>query len=158
MAISVEVQNVVTVVGKTFQVPLSLIRGVDGALYTTGDAFGDRFSIEVPKSGIIQSVRFFDLDDEGVNMEINLFSAPFTATANNAAFAISDDDLKKLEVSVLVDTFRDFGNNQMGVVDNLGISYWAPERKLWGQWVARGGPTIAAGSEPLFSIRILADE
>jgi len=112
----------------------------------------------VPKSGIIQSIRFYDLDDEGLNMELALFREDFTAQADNAAFVVADNELVKLAVGILIDTWRDYGNNQVGVEDNLGIAYRAPLSRLWGQWITRGGPTIAAGSSPSWAMTILADE
>ena len=74
------------------------------------------------------------------------------------AFAVSDQDLMNVAATALVNTFRDAANNQIGEIDNLGIAYTAPQGVLWLQCVTRGGPTIAAGAEPLLKLTILSDE
>ena len=149
----------IPVANKTVKIGPFRIEGIPGAvLYTTADAFGSKMQILVPTSGIIQKVIMYDPDDEGVNTELWFFDQDFTATADNAAFAISDADLTNVEATILIDTFRNAGNNQIGEEDNLGIAYNAPSGALWLQCVTRGGPTIAAGSEPLLAISILADD
>lgn len=145
---------------KTVSIGPVQIAGVGtAALYTTGDAFGTTTKILVPKSGIIQGIRFYDLDNEGVNMEAYFFrQAPAGLAADNAAVSVPDDQLHLIEASILIDTWRTFAAAQLGVEDNLGISYTAPSGALWVHWVTRGGPTIAAGSIPLFKLLILSDE
>ena len=148
----------ILVANHTVRVGPVRIEGTSTGLYTTADAFGAKFSVLVPTSGVIQSVQFYDLDDEGVNTEIWLFNQDFTGTTDNLAFAVSDTDLLKVVSSILVNTFRDAASNQIGVLDNLGISYIAPTGRLWIQCVTRGGPTIAAGQEPFLAFTILSDD
>ena len=155
----VSIDGVTTVSGKTVRIGPLGIPGVGAAVaYTANDAFGTLQRIEVPASGIIQSVRFFDLDDEGLNMELLLFSQQPAAETDNDPISVADNELAKLECSILIDTWRDLIDNQVGVEDNLGIAYTAPKRELWAQWVSRGAPTIAATAIPLWSMIMLADE
>ena len=115
--------------------------------YASGDAFGLSFTIDVPKEGVISSVIFYDLDDEGLNKEIFLANLAFTETADNAAFAVSDADLLNSIGVISIDTWYNYGNNQLGIA-TPAIWYTAPERKLWCQFITRGADDIAAGSLP----------
>lgn len=131
------------------------IPGTDTAAYAAGDAMGTRFFVEVPTTeGIIANVVFLDRDDEGVSMDLALFEAEFLETANNAAFAVTDGDLLNCLGFVSVTRYSNFSVNQVGVGEPA-LTYRAPEKKLWGQWVTRGAPTLAAGSEPWFYLVIL---
>lgn len=159
MTTETRIKGPVLVMGRTVRIGPVQIPGIGAAvLYTANDAFGIQETLDVPKSGIIQSLRVYDLDDEGLNMTLLLFRAPPTQETDNAAISISDKDLLKLEVAILVDTWHDLIDNQVGAEDNLGIAYTAPLGQLWAQWVTRGGPTIAADNEPWWEMIILADE
>lgn len=126
-----------------FQVP-----GIGtAAAYATGDAFGDKFVIDVPLEGMISNLVFYDLDDEGIAKDLVMFAEDFTATADNAAFAVSDDDLLNSVGTISVDQFYDFGNNQMGI-GRPAWGYVAHHPRLWCQFVTRGADNIAAGSIP----------
>lgn len=146
--------------GKTLHVgPIGIPGIVPAVLYSANDVVGTIHAVEVPKSGIIQSVRFYDKDDEGANMTLLLFrEEPSADETDNAQPSLTDDDLSRLEAAILVDTWHDLVDNQIGTEDNLGIAYTAPEEKLWALWITRGSPTIAAANTPLWSMTILADE
>lgn len=144
--------------GVTVRIGPMRIEGVGAAvLYTANDAFGTINKILVPESGVIQSITFYDKDDEGLNMTALFFREEPAAETDNAAISISDTDLLKLEAVILIDSWHDLIDNQIGREDNLGIAYTAPSGTLWVQWVTRGGPTIAAGSEPFFEVTIVSD-
>ena len=125
-----------------------LIPGVGAAVaYTSGDAFGVRFSFDVRREGTIQTAVFLDRDDEGVNKELALFSREFTATTDNAAFDVSDADLLYCVGVVNINTWYNFNSNQVGIA-SPNLFYVAPQERLWCQVVTRGADNIAAGSEP----------
>ena len=137
-----------TVVGP-YQVPgLTL-----GGAYAANDAFGGMFTIDVPKFGTITDLVFYDLDDEGLNKDVVLFTRSFTPTANDAAIALRDDELRYSIGAISVISWTDLLDNQLGRA-TPALSYVAPQGKLWGQWVTRGADNIAAGSEPLFALVI----
>lgn len=123
-------------------------------LYATGDAFGAGFTLGVPIEGTIATVVFRDYDDEGVTKELVLFNDSFTATADNAAFAVSDADLGKCVGVISIATFYNFGNNQIGIV-NPALYYLAPRGILYCQLVTRGGDTIAQGAIPDLTIMVV---
>jgi hypothetical protein len=117
--------------------------------YADGDAFGTRFTLAVPFDGIIGTVVFFDLDDEGIQKDIVLFDAEFTETADNSAFAVTDADLIRCVGVISVNAFYNFNANQIGV-STPALAYTAPEARLWGQIVTRGADNIAASNIPEF--------
>ena len=126
--------------------------------YTAGDAFGDKFVVPLPSKGIIETAIMLDLDDEGITTELWLFRTDFTATADNAAFAVTDADLPNLEAVISITNFANASNNQVGIANNLGLVYTAPTKQLYCQCVTRGTPNIAAGSRPLVALRIRSGE
>ena len=159
MPFKVEVLGMVRVGGKTVKTPLLVVPGiVTGIAYTAGDAFGDKFEIPVPLSGIIHTAVFLDKDDEGLETDVVLFTGDFTATADNAAFTVADADFHNFLSTITFAAFKNFAVNQVSSAAALGIAYVAPQGKLWAQMVARGAPNIAAGAAPMLSLTIIADE
>lgn len=152
----VSVENSVGVASKVYATPYVTIPDIGTAsAYTAADAFGGKFIFIVPSEGIIETAIMLDLDDEGINTELWLFNHDFTATADNAAFAVSDGDLANLEVVISITNFVNAANNQVGIANNLSLPYTAPSGSLWGQCVTRGAPNIAAANIPKIALRIL---
>lgn len=133
---------------KVYRTLRQTVPGIGAAvLYTSGDAFGTKMIFPVPVEGTISNIHFIDHDDEGLAKELVLFDRDFTETADNAAFAPSDDDMRNCIGVISITNFYNFSLNQMGE-GTPALGYIAPEGKLWGQWVTRGGDTIAAGASP----------
>lgn len=156
----VEVKGIVHVVGKTIQTAFIEVPGIGtGAAYATGDAFGTKFVFDgVPKSGVIHTAIFLDKDDEGIETDLVMFSADFSATADNSAFAVSDSDMENFIGTITWDTFKNFVNNQVSTAAALGVTYVAPGGRIFCQCVTRGTPNIAAGNEPKIRLLILSDD
>ena len=108
MAVPVTVEGVVRVTGKIVKVgPFPVATGLN-AIYAATDAFGGKFIIAVPESGLIQGVRFIDGGDMvSTTLTVHLFNDDFTAPADNVVYDVPDDDYLKIEASILIDTFRD---------------------------------------------------
>lgn len=129
---------------------------VGTALYASGDALGSRFVIPnvVSADGgsaVLESVVVIDKDDEGVQIDFPLFTRVFTATADNAAFAVSDVDLESCIGVVSVSNYSDFANNQIGTARGLGLAFTIPEgRDLHCQAVVRGAPTFGNATDLIF--------
>lgn len=138
-----DVFSTVRVSGEKFQIP-----GIGtAAAYTAGDAFGVKFMLTVPEMGTISNVIFIDLDDEGKAKELVLFDNDFTGTADNAAFDPTDADTRNCVGVVSIDTFYNYGSNQIGV-STPALSFVAPRKVLWCQLVTRGADNIAADNIP----------
>lgn len=161
-----EVQHPVTVGSLTVSRVIDQIPGVGTAsLYTAGDAVGTKFQIpnvfRYPGAGVtLHTALFLDRDDEGVAMELVLFNADFTATADNTALSISDEDISNLVgiVSWATTDFVNYAANQVGFKVGLGLLInGGPTPHLYGQFMTRGGPTIAAANIPGVRLVFLQD-
>ncbi len=124
-----------------------------GSAYAAGEAVGTKFKIPVPKNGIIDTILLLDLDDEGIETEFWMFREDFTATADNAAFDVSDEDLLNLECVIGITNFANATSNQVGINNGLGLPFIAPNELLWCQCVTRGTPNIAALNIPRVALR-----
>lgn len=148
-----------TVVGKTFVTDVFTIPGVGAAAaYADLDAFGVAFPITVPASGVIQSAVYYDLDDEGLQVDLWFLSDKPTTQTDNAALTFNDREVQTVHGRVQFTTFADATNNQFSNLNNIGLAYVQPNRVMWVQAQTRGALNIALGSEPRFKIVILADE
>jgi len=146
-------------VGKVFKTPLMQPPGiVTGVAYTDLEAMGTAFSFRVPVSGIIQSANYYDLDDEGLQVDLLLMDNEPAVQTDNSPVSFSDDDLIKIVTRIQFTTFADVTNGQFSEVKNIGRPYVQENRVLWAQLQARGALNIAAGNLPMFRIFILADE
>lgn len=154
-----DAEALVKIAGRTFWTAPMQIPGIGtGAAYASLDAMGTIFALTgLPPSGIIQSARWYDLDDEGIAKEIWCFNGTIAGTADNAAFAPTDAELLSLECVITIANFKDASTSQMGVEDGLGISYVCPTGTFWCQVKTLGADNIAAANIPMISIRVLPD-
>lgn len=142
---------------------LSFITEVPGIApadaFDVGDQMGTVIVIEgVPPAGTIVEMKFHDLDDEGLDKEVWVFSANPTLAVSDAAFSIADvDNLSVLGVFAFT-TWRDAVNNQVGMTANTPCSYRSPNGKLYLAVKTLGVDNIAQGSMPQISLVIEAEE
>lgn len=129
------------------------------AAYANLEAIGTEFSFQVPNSGIIQSARYYDLDDEGLQVDLWLFSSRITTQTDNSALVLSDTDLiRVIDVIQFAGPFYDANTGQIATVNELGIAYVVEDGLIWAQLQARGALNIAAANLPEFQLSILAAE
>lgn len=134
--------------GELYDTGLVAIPGIGvAAAYADADAFGTIFTIVVPPVGSIAQVLMYDMDDEGVATDIVICDAPFTATADNSAFAVSDTDLLKVVGVISISTFTDLGGMRVGQA-YPAHHYTTQTGQLFCQCITRGTPTIAAANLP----------
>lgn len=152
------IKSIVNVQERLHNTDFIAIPGITiGAAHSDGDALGTMFVFEnLPKAGRIQTGIFLDLDDEGIEMDLILFNRPFTPTADDAAFAVSDSDLLKLVGHITFSTFLNYANNQSSTASGLFLTYTAPQGRLYAQMVTRGTPNIAATNIPRIGMTIEA--
>lgn len=126
--------------------------------FDAGDCFGTVMTIIVPKKGILYGATYFDLDDEGSQIDLEVFKHSITQIASDAAWAPSDTDILNFiaEIQFVGAAFDDHGTCQTCETRNLGIAYTAPVGKLYIQAVCRGTPNIAAGNVPRVQLHILS--
>lgn len=151
--------STIAVTGKLFSTPYTEIPGIGtGSVYASGDAFGTKFTFDVPKTGVIETAIILDMDDEGKTVELWLFRRDFTVTTDNDAFAVTDVDLRALEVVISITNYANANVNQVGINNGLSLIYTAPEGLLYGQCVTRDTHNIAAGNIPYIALRLLSYE
>ena len=118
------------------------------------DCMGTLFTIDVPKRGVIISATFWDMDDEGTQVDFEIFKHSVIDTANDAAFAPTDADLLEFITELAFFAFDDHGTGQTSDIKNIGKAYSAPEGKFYIKAVTRSTPTIAAGNVPRLQLQI----
>lgn len=153
-----EVGHVFTT-GGVFKTSLIRIPGIGtGSAYAAADAFGTAFALQgLPTRGTISTVVFLDHDDEGINKDLVLFQAEFTGTADNSAFAVSDDDLRNVVGVIRIANWFNFGSNQVGMSTPALYYSTRPESAstMYGQFVTRGTDNIAAANIPEFFFTVV---
>ncbi len=151
----------IKIVTKTVSCPKYPMRvpgiGVSAA-YETGDTFGTIFEVNVPPSGTILSATFWDMDDEGLQTDFEIFKDHIPSGTDNAAWAPTDISLRSFVTELAFFAFDDHGTGQTSEIKNIGKAYTAPKGKFWIQGIARGAQNIAAENIPRFQLQILSDD
>jgi hypothetical protein len=130
---------------------------VPAAAYADLDAMGQPFFFEVPESGIIVSASYADQDDEGLAVDLWLFSGPVAAQTDNSAFALPPGDALKVITVIQFTSFRDANTSQFSEVRSISKAYRCPGGRMWAAVQARGALNIATLARPYFSLDILPD-
>ncbi|KKL26396.1 hypothetical protein LCGC14_2395680, partial [marine sediment metagenome] len=87
--------------------PIALLKADTGVTIETGDTLGLVFAIAVPKSGVIYSATFWDLDNEGSQVDLEIFKDKPTQIANDAVWALSAADLPTFVIEIAFVSFDD---------------------------------------------------
>uniref|UniRef100_A0A6M3XSV7 Uncharacterized protein n=1 Tax=viral metagenome TaxID=1070528 RepID=A0A6M3XSV7_9ZZZZ len=153
-----DIENAIKALGTTDIVTCPLhpvgIPGIGAGAEDANDALGTVFTIDVPKRGVLVSATYFDLDDEGTQVNFYLFKSLPTAIADNAAWTCSDADVIKQVTRLAFFVFNDQTVSQTSEIKNIGKAYTAPEGKFYIQAQCAGTPTIATGSAPRLQLQI----
>lgn len=160
--IAIEMNRMPPVEGQTTYRMVQIPGIGTGSAYADGDAFGTLITwhnvlrAEKP-SGTIVGALLFDLDDEGLQVDVPLFTQGITVTADNSAFAPSDADLLFCRAIVPITEFYNWGSNQFG--QYTGSPKWlrADGPNLYTQCVIRGAANIAAGALPWLALVVVPD-
>lgn len=132
------------------------------AAYSALDQFGtlitfpDVFRAE-KRSGTIVNVLYYDFDDEGIGKTLLLFSRPVTAGTDNAAVALADGNALACRGSIIIGTFGDAGNWQIGQANNQALWVSGESVHLYGILTTAGADNIAAGAMPQIALVVLPD-
>lgn len=134
---------------------------VTAGVYAAGDAVGGllTFANAARVSGYGGVVKdLIVLDDAGQDavMELWLFRETFTAMADNAPWALSEADLRKLVAVISTGTWLAAGTPSVAVVE-ANQRYDCVGTSLFGQLVTRGTPTFAATDDVTVILGLLQD-
>ncbi len=125
------------------------IAGIDTTVMVTADALGTKTTFTVPEEGVIETLRFTDLDNEDVAIDALLFNADITSGANGVAYDMADVDAAKFigQVKISNADYSSLVDNSVAVVPNVGLAYECPGGVMTVQFVVRGAPTYAAAGD-----------
>lgn len=151
--------EVFDVAGQTFTTEFQRIPGITaGAAHAAQDALGKLFIFDgVPERGWIQSGRLFDPDDDNIAIDIIVHNADFGATADDAAYDVSDEDNESIIDIVEFGVFVDLVISRYAFGRARGQLYHAPQGKFYCQAITRGASNIAAGKSPMIELSILRE-
>ena len=131
--------------------------GVDTAAHAANDCvFQPVELVDIANAGgcaIIQSVVVIDYDDQGAVLDLVFLSDSVGVGANNATFAISDNNASKVlgHVRVASADYLDLDQNQIGTATNCGLlvkpdpNDGGSDRSIWMAGKTTGTPTYAGG-------------
>lgn len=150
--------------GQTIITPRIEVPGITtGAAYADKDQIGSIFVFpgltrKGINTGIIQAADYFDLDDEGLQVDLWLYSGPVVLAADNSAHALADSDLIRVVDVIQFTTFYDAANGQFSSVKAIAKPFRTVQgQSLYASAQARGALNIAALNLPQFRLHILAD-
>ena len=133
------------------------------AIYAANDAVGGLLTfanaaLVTGGGGVIKDVLILDDAGQDAVLELWLFNATFTAMADNAAWAPSEADLRKLVgvVSTVDGSWFPAGTPSVARVE-ASQRYDCTGTSLFGQLVTRGAPTYAATDDVSCIIGLLQD-
>ncbi len=132
-----------------------------GAVYDAGEAFGTPFTLHSlfggKISGTIVGVVLFDLDDEGIQVDLPIFTQSLAGTTDNNAFAPTDTELLTCRAVFPITEFYNWSVNQFG--QYVGTPKWIVLEgpNAYTQLVVQGAPNIAAGALPRLAITTVPD-
>jgi len=133
------------------------------AIYAAGDAVGGLLTFANAArvsggGGVIKNMIIIDDDKETGALELWLFKATFTPTADNAAFTVSDADLENC-IGVISTANGDWfaaANNQVADVET-SKRYDLTGTSMFGQLVTRGTQTYTATTDITVKVALLRD-
>lgn len=145
---------------------ISVTPTIDTNIYASGDALGGLQTISGAGrvgigSGIIHAVVVTDLDKEGADIDVIVFSGNPSATTvtNNAALDVDDADLVKIVCVIQVTSDSAFSDNGVSFAHGNNCVFRADVATgtLYAIAVARGTPTYASASDLTFRYSVLQD-
>lgn len=139
---------------------------IDTNMYSANDVIGGLLTFKVHNSfsgGIIRWARIVDDDDEKAELALYLFHALPSTIADDAAFAPTIGDLKKLFGKI---TFSASGyettngnafNIMRGSADDVDLDFYTDLENIFGYLVAVGTPTYAAATNLHLTLGVWLD-
>ena len=117
---------------------------ITAGAYAANDAVGGLLTFanvaRGQHTGVVTTVVISDLAAQGVDLELVLFGAAFTATLDNAPFDPSDPDLLNCVGVIPVTNHFAFADNGLSQRRNVGLWFESQSENLYGQLVTRGAP------------------
>ena len=148
---------------ETEGISISQTPTVTAGAYIANDAVGGLLTFALAArisggGGVVKDVIILDDAGQDAELELWLFNATFTAMADNAAWAPSEADLRKLVgvVTTANGAYFPAGTPSVALVE-VSQRYDLVGTSLFGQLVTRGTPTYAATDDVTVIIGLLQD-
>lgn len=130
--------------------------------YTIGDVVGGLITIDVSSAGgggVIRRVMLVDDADQKEPFTLYLFDQKPSVIANDAAFAPTVADLKKIiaKVSIAAGDYETLNGNAIAIKEQLEIDYTCVDGNLYGYLVAVDTPDYAAAGDLTLRLTVWAD-
>lgn len=155
----------VTVIGKTYITEFTPV--IDTAAYASGDLIGGKNSLLNTVrpgilSGIISTIEIVDADSDAADIEIVFFTSDPSNTTftDNAAFAPTDADAKKIICRQTLDDYSLYSVNAVGNLYNINCPFKLTSNSadtLYVALVSKGTPDYATTSDLFVRITIFQD-
>lgn len=124
---------------------------IDTSAYADNDVIGGLLTFDLSadlsvNGGWLSNVWLADIDNEGAALRLFLFDALPSTIADQAAFAPTEDDIKKLLRVVTFSTYTTVNSEKFASEDfSPPVTFQTSTGKLYGYLVANGStPTYAA--------------
>ena len=133
------------------------------AIYAAGDCVGGLMTFAgaarvAGGSGVIKNVMINDDDGEDAALELWLFTETVTVPGDNAAWAPSEADLRKLICVIPSSDGAYFAAGTPSACDiECARSYNVTATSLFGQLVTRGAPTYTATDDISVTVSLMQD-
>lgn len=124
---------------------------VNAVAYASGDQFGTLITITnaarvAGAGGFINSILYYDDDDVQGAVDLVFFHDTVTLAADNAAFAVSDTDARKMLFMGNMTFIADNGANRFGQIAGISVPYFCTGTSLYVAIIARTTPTMTGGA------------
>lgn len=135
---------------------------ITAGIYSAGDALGGLLTFtgitNVQGTGIVQTLIVVDQAAQSDPMDLVLFDRTFTATADNAAFTVSDTDAQNIigSITVIAGDYVDMTASDTATVRDVSLAFKAKDDgTIFGQLVTRATPTYAAIDDVTIKLVVL---
>lgn len=156
-----------------FMSVVSVTPTVDTSIYASGDLIGTKLTFsnalsQATGSGVLLSAIIADAAKQTSDLELVIFGSNPSSTTftDQAAFAIADADLSKVQAIILFSSSDrySYSDNLVSFKGSIAIpvkafssTSGAPGRHLYGALVSRGTPTFAAANDVTITVGITQD-
>lgn len=142
------------IVNQQKEIALALTNKI-GSAYSANDVIGGLLTFNVANaagSGCVRAVRLVDDDNENAAMTLYLFNATPTAFADDAAFAPTVADLKKMIaiIAIAAGNYVTLNSNSVALLQGPSgpnVDFTTSTGNIYGYLVCTGTPTYTATTD-----------
>jgi hypothetical protein len=132
------------------------------SIYADGDLVGGKMTLNMPQSGIIESIFLLDQAVQDAALDLVFFSKnPSNTTfTNNSALDLHDTDTLTIlgVVRIAASDYVDFADNSLATIRGVGLAYVADGPVLYACLLSNGAtPTYANAADLQLTICTIPD-